>query len=176
MRGGMIPALATRLCRQKQALLQTRHPRLPPSHLPHVKLPRSQPPWGIPVPAVIDLTIIPDLPPTRPLFPSSEPSSAELQGEVGWHLTLSSGLALGRGYFYRGSRGTHSHSWAGESRRPLHRVAMPASPGLPTREAASCKPAGMVLTHVGAGLNPRGGGLVRAQPLSPASLKSRARK
>ena len=65
---------------------------------------------------------------------------------------------------------------AGESRCPLHRAAMPANPGLPRREAASCKPAGMVLTHVGAGLNPRGGGLVRAQPLSPASLKSRARK
>ena len=62
MRGGVIPALATRLRRQRQALLQTWHPRLPPSHLPHVKLPRSQPPWGIPVSAFIDVTTIPDLP------------------------------------------------------------------------------------------------------------------
>ena len=29
----------------------------------------TQPPWGIPVSAVPDLTIIPNLPPTRPLLP-----------------------------------------------------------------------------------------------------------
>ena len=177
MRGGMIPALAIRLRRQRQALLQTRHPRLPPSHLPHVKLPHSLPGESLCLQSLIwpsfQISPKPDLC-SHKVSPALQNYKVTLDGiwhwAQAWHLGEGSSIDAPVAH-----TPTPCPAWQGTAdahctEQPC--LPVPAFPG----EAAFCKPAGMLLTCMGAGLNPWEGGLIRAHPLSPASLKSRARK